>query len=345
VQDTILIIGGGSIGDTVVALPCFHAILRKYENSRRILLTRTPENARFSSPLNVLGESTKFVHDVVEFEFGSWKLGAMMQLAQQIRALEARLAIFLHPGADTVGFIWRQAAFLRLCGVKEFVALPGAASLFRNQFDPATGRFEQQAELLARRTSEIGPIPVDIDEAWDLGLTPQEHEAAARVLGSSARQSFVMFHMGTKQPYGRDWGEANWIRLGERITAAYPDLGLVTLGSPVEAERANRMLAIWKGATINACGRGSVRETAALISRARLFVGHDSGPGHLAAATRVPIVSIHSDLDLAGKWHPFGPNVTVLRSNGPIETIPVDTVFEAVHNHLETARVPANVRV
>ena len=37
---------------------------------------------------------------------------------------------------------------------------------------------------------------------------------------------------------------------------------------------------------------GTLRETAALLSCARLFVGHDSGPLHVANAFGVPVVGI-----------------------------------------------------
>jgi heptosyltransferase-3 len=333
VEDTILIIGGGSIGDTVVALPCFNAIFRKYERHRRVLLTRTPENARFSSPISVLGEGV--IDDVLEFEFGSWKASAIVQLARRIIALKPQLAIFLHPGAGSSGFIWRQMAFLRVCGVEEFVGLPAALSLFKNQLDPISGLYEQQAVFLARRLSEIGPVPVDTDTAWDLRLTPQEHDAAIRLLGPLAQQPFIIFHMGTKQQHGRDWSEQNWRLLCERIAARYQEgMGLIAVGAATDSDRAERLRSVWKGTMINACGQGTVRETAALIGRARLFVGHDSGPGHLAAAARVPIVSIQPDIEPPGKWYPFGSNVTVLRSRGPIETISVDTVFGAVLEHL-----------
>src|SRR5712691_10315684 len=152
--------GAGSIGDTAVAVPCFSAIASKYKNSRKILLTRTPENARFSSSISVLGEGTGFVDGVLEFEFGRWNAREIIWLARQIRALKPKLAIFLRPGSVSVGFIWRQMAFLRICGIKEFVGLPAASSLFQNQLDPVTGLYEHEAVFLARRLSEIGPIPV-----------------------------------------------------------------------------------------------------------------------------------------------------------------------------------------
>ena len=44
----------GSIGDTVVALPCFHAIARTFSRQRRILLTNTVDTTRQSSVESLL---------------------------------------------------------------------------------------------------------------------------------------------------------------------------------------------------------------------------------------------------------------------------------------------------
>jgi heptosyltransferase-3 len=344
VKDTILIIGAASIGDTVVAVPCFSAIANKYRDSRRILLTRTPENAKFSPSISVLGEGTGFVDGVLEFEFGSWNAREIIWLARQIRTLKPKLAIFLRAGHGSVGYIWRQMAFLRVCGIKEFVGIPAAPSLFQNQLDPITGLFEHEAVFLARRLSEIGPVPLDTDAAWDLRLTPHEHEAAMRLLSPLAQRPFIVFHMGTKEEQAKDWGEQNWTSLCKRMATRYPEMGLVVVGTKSDSDRAARVQSHWKGMTLDACGKVAVRETAALISRARLFVGHDSGPGHLAATARVPIVSIHSNLASPGIWYPFGSTSKVLRARGPIETISVDAVFEAVIEQLDSSHTMASFR-
>ena len=46
------------------------------------------------------------------------------------------------------------------------------------------------------------------------------------------------------------------------------------------------------GNVINAAGRTSLRETAALLKRCHLFVGNDAGPMHLAAAAGLPVIEI-----------------------------------------------------
>ena len=51
---------------------------------------------------------------------------------------------------------------------------------------------------------------------------------------------------------------------------------------------------------MNLCGRLSIRETAAVMKHADVYLGHDSGPMHLAAAAGVPCVGIYTAREHAG---------------------------------------------
>jgi heptosyltransferase I len=57
----------------------------------------------------------------------------------------------------------------------------------------------------------------------------------------------------------------------------------------------------------------TVAELIALTRRARLFVGGDTGPMHLAAAFRVPVVALFGPTDPA-RSGPYGTRAVVLRS-------------------------------
>jgi ADP-heptose:LPS heptosyltransferase len=53
---------------------------------------------------------------------------------------------------------------------------------------------------------------------------------------------------------------------------------------------------------------------AGVLAHARLFVGHDSGVTHLAAALHVPTVALFGPTDPV-QWAPRGPHVFVVRGN------------------------------
>jgi ADP-heptose:LPS heptosyltransferase len=56
----------------------------------------------------------------------------------------------------------------------------------------------------------------------------------------------------------------------------------------------------------NLCGVVGPRVSAAVLAKARIFVGHDSGPMHLAACMGVPVVAVFSARNHAGEWYPRG---------------------------------------
>jgi heptosyltransferase-1 len=58
----------------------------------------------------------------------------------------------------------------------------------------------------------------------------------------------------------------------------------------------------------------SVSELVALTRRARLFVGGDTGPLHLAAALKVPVVALFGPTDPARNG-PYGTRSIVLRNS------------------------------
>ena len=68
---------------------------------------------------------------------------------------------------------------------------------------------------------------------------------------------------------------------------------VVLLGSPRERDKARALLEGLGGVIdLTTCNWG-VGEMAALLERASLFIGNDSGPGHLAAAVGTPTITIH----------------------------------------------------
>ena len=51
-----------------------------------------------------------------------------------------------------------------------------------------------------------------------------------------------------------------------------------------------------------------------ILTQTALFIGHDSGPTHLASMMGIPTVSLFKSTDPA-LWHPLGPCVTIVEGN------------------------------
>lgn len=69
----------------------------------------------------------------------------------------------------------------------------------------------------------------------------------------------------------------------------------------------------------------------------RLFLGHDSGISHLAAACTVPSILLFGPTDPA-VWAPPAPHVTVIQSGGALDSISLAPVQQAVRTALSGGR-------
>jgi heptosyltransferase-1 len=113
---------------------------------------------------------------------------------------------------------------------------------------------------------------------------------------------------------GAGWGAKQWParRFGQVATKLADDglKSIINFG-PGEEELARAVESASGGAAeAVAC---SISELIALTRRARIFIGGDTGPMHLAAALRVPVVGIFGPTDPARNG-PFGTCSMVLRS-------------------------------
>ncbi len=161
--------------------------------------------------------------------------------------------------------------------------------------DPNAHRVEQYLEF-ARHLGWAGAGPRH--------LLPRDEEAErwaserVRELGSRP----VLVNVGATKPANR------WIpeRFGELARALRAELGLpvVLTGGPADRATADRALAAAGSEVVDLVGRTSLRELVALTSRARLFIGCDTGPMHIAAALGIPVVALFGPADprRTGPW-------------------------------------------
>lgn len=115
---------------------------------------------------------------------------------------------------------------------------------------------------------------------------------------------------------GKCWPADHFVQAALRLTApgaALAGAPILVLGSQAEAERA-QALALACGGTALA-GRLDLLANAALLTRAALFIGNDSGLMHVAAAAGAPTLGLFGPSDEA-RYAPFGPKALALR--GPL---------------------------
>jgi len=305
----VLIYRLGSLGDTAVALPCFHLIERAYPNSERILLTNFPVHAKAPASAAVLGDSG-LVHGYMRYTVGTRSPSELLRLAGEIRRFRPDVLVYLMPLRGTKA-VTRDRWFFRLAGgVTRIVGLPAAAELVRIE-DPATGMYPPEAVRLARTVRALGDAALDKLENWSLRLTAAEKNTARLTLSELAGRPLMICGPGTKMQ-AKDWGQENWRALLAELTVRHPGHGLALIGAKEDADVSDYAARDWAGWKVNLCGRLSPRETAAVFEYAQVFLGPDSGPMHLAACAGVPCVIAFSARGLPGVWYPAGTQHRVI---------------------------------
>lgn len=191
------------------------------------------------------------------------------------------------------------ALLLRLAGVRRISAFsedyPG--SLLDDRVAPP-GDVPEAERALHLATQAGFALPVGDD-----GLLSVRTAAAPEGLD---RGRFVVVHPGTSAP-ARAWPAQRW----RDCVRALDEAGhrVLVSGSPSERE----LTAVVAGSRgVDLGGRTTLAQLAALLSRADALVVANTGPAHLAAATRTPVVSLFAPTVPLRRWAPYGVPLAVL---------------------------------
>jgi len=314
----------GSLGDMVVALPALHLVARAFPEAERRMLTNVPVSSKAPAAAAIL-EGSGLVQGYMRYEVGTRSARELLGLWWTIVRWRPEVLVYLG-SARGVKAAQRDEAFFRLCGVRRIVGVPLTEGMQRNYYGAASGgkdhamgdgHLEPEAGRLARCIGQLAAVgdiadPGRLNDAasWDLHLSEAERESAARATGAEALAvESVAVSVGTKVQ-AKDWGKENWRSLLGRMAAEFPGRALLLLGAAEESEASEFAAESWRanggGVVVNLCGVLTPRESAAAIERARLFVGHDSGPMHLAAAVGTRVVAIFAARNIPRQWFPFG---------------------------------------
>ncbi|MGE3705995.1 MAG: glycosyltransferase family 9 protein [Vicinamibacterales bacterium] len=120
---------------------------------------------------------------------------------------------------------------------------------------------------------------------------------AAAGVDQSAR--LIVIHVSAGNPFRR-WPIPAFAEVAARLAADDGAHRVLVTAGPSERDAAARVIETARShlppdqmGRVLACGEFSLDELRALVDRAALFIGGDSGPMHIAATSRVPVVGLY----------------------------------------------------
>ncbi|PWU10817.1 MAG: glycosyltransferase family 9 protein [Verrucomicrobia bacterium] len=311
----ILVYRLGSLGDTLLALPCFHAMRTKFPQAEICLLTNS-QTRNDALQMKEILVPTGTVDEVLTYPLATRKISIILALIRSLKKRQFDVAVHL---AASRG--WRTSlrdlSFLKLIGAKKIIGVPFAATDL-SPTETLQGTWEWEAARLARRVRSLVTVNLADPAAWDLAITAEDDARATHLLGYEEfpARKWIVASVGTKSDTN-DWTEPNWLELIRSLRAKYSERGWAMIGAETEFQRSERFLNEWLGPKVNLCGRTSFRVSAAVLKKAELFVGHDSGPMHLAATVNTRCVAIFSGRNFPGQWFPKGEGNRVFYHRTP----------------------------
>lgn len=314
------------IGDCILCLPTIRAISH--------LLPQAKINFIVGRPLKELIEN-EFPALETEVVDASWQRivrqevgrvdGAVDQLTSAVENQKTDCLIIFHPDL-------RVNRAVGKLGIRSFgFANAGGGFYLTDPFAmPESGHQVERnftlAEAVARSYNLAEPTP----EPPYLTVTASDRRTMLKKLQSAniSPERLVAIHPFARFPT-KAWNNYGWSAVINHLIAAGRQP--VLIGAKQDRDSlfpTPPNLFDWRGEL-------DLVETAVLLNQAGLFIGIDSGPGHLAAAVNCPVVSIFSSAHDPKRWAPY-PNrspVIILtqepedRRKYPLETreLPVGT--------------------
>lgn len=160
----------------------------------------------------------------------------------------------------------------------------------------------------------VKAIGINVDSIPPL-LIPDAAEEEKAKIGKFIQENklkdskILVLHIGAGNRF-RDWGKDNLMAL-INLFSQHIEVQTVLIGAPEDKERAEEIKGKSNSKIFSAVGKLGLRELKELISRASLFVGPDSGPMHIAAATDTPLV-VYFGPTLPAHFSPWKANATIL---------------------------------
>ncbi|MFH1664549.1 MAG: lipopolysaccharide heptosyltransferase II [Candidatus Omnitrophota bacterium] len=152
-----------------------------------------------------------------------------------------------------------------------------------------------------------------------LAVDRQAEERVEKMLadkGMVLYRPLVVVHPGSSNP-AKMWPAARYAELIKKLKEEiYCDVGII--GGEEERDLVRKIITEADEDVADMTGALGLKELAAFIKKARLFIGNDAGPMHMAAALDVPVLAIFGR-NIAGagpvRWRPWGDGNVVIHEN------------------------------
>jgi heptosyltransferase-2 len=315
-MNRILAIRGGAIGDFILTLPALKALREAYPHAHVEILGY--------KHIAALAENRFYAQEVRSIEHGP--LSSFFAMNSD---LPAELAGYFAGFDLIISYLYDPDRIfeknLLRCGVKNLICGPAKIAETRGH----------AARQLAQPIEQLGITVADLAE--QIFLSADDRQVAQEFFQSSS-QPVVAIHPGSGSKQ-KNWPVENWIELFSSksdLPKATRDLGdigkqlsLVVVSGEADEAQAVQLEHTWQDRDVRFAKNLPLLHLAAVLEHT-VFVGHDSGISHLAAAAGANCILLFGPTN-PDVWAPRNKNVQVLNApSGNVSDLEIESVEAAV---------------
>ena len=308
----ILLIRLRLIGDVVFTTPLIRALRRAYPEARLDYIVEPhawPVVDRNPHVNEVIVASRPDARGRVAQDFA---------LARRLRASRYDLVIDLHGGPRSALLAWGSGAPRRIG-----YTIPGRSWMYTERVPRA--RDLRPRHSVVNQWDLLRPLgfgdPSPEADGTEMPVVPEvaaSVDARLAAAGLGDGHTLIVLHVSAGNPFRR-WPADAFVDLITRLAETDARRRVIVMSGPSEREAAATIGARARERLGAAADRVvdrmefDLRELRALLDRAQLFVGGDSGPLHIAGTTGVPVVGLYGPT-LPARSAPWRPSRFVTES-------------------------------
>ena len=282
----ILVIRGGAIGDFILTLPAIRLLRENFPDAHIEILGY--------EHIIALADGRYYAQATRSIEYGAMAGFFIPQLD-----LAPELAEYFASFHQIISYLFDPERFF-----ENNLRRAGAKNILRAfaKIDDS----DHAARQLARPLQSLA-LYIE-DAAAAIYLNEGDRAFAARFLAECDERPLIALHPGSGSAR-KNWPIENWMKLGRLLL----DRGvqLLIVGGEADEDRVALLCEAWRDSPVLAARHLPLPQLAAVLARSRIFIGHDSGISHLAAAVGARCLLLFGPTD-SSVWAPANPGVHVL---------------------------------
>lgn len=296
----ILVIKLRHHGDMLLITPLIHALKQQYPAAEVDVLLYEETREMLSANSDI--------HQIFGIDRKWKKQGTAYQLKQEwalLSALRRRRYDLVVNLADQ----WRSAIMTAFTGATTRVGFNfskrNGLVWRKSHTHLASTAMHNHQHTVEQNLSILQPLGLAISDApARMGYTAQDWQHCEALLPVDYREQYIVIQP-TSRWFFKCWSEAKMSELINSLSAQGHAIVLTSGPDDKELKMVETIVAGCPHARVHSlAGQLTLRQLAALIDHARLFIGVDSVPMHMAAALNTPLVALFGPSKLTF-WRPW----------------------------------------